>query len=490
VLAAALVLGVPLMATGATAAPMSPTARDVAGHPASHAAARAALDKVVAAFSTKRRASSAPRTTPLPRTDVTLLLRDLRESLPSLTPAERTVAQSYIAPPGANAVASCTGTAAKPVIETQHICLHYTAARFLAGPDVATPQQAQLTADTFEYVYGREVTQLHYRSPLDDGDGHLDVYLQQLGDQGIYGYCNVSGRSPDGGYTSPAACAVDNDFSQAEFGAAPLSSLRVTAAHEFFHAVQFAYNATQDSWFMEGTAVWMEDIVYPTINDYVQYLPLSQVVRPRQSTDYAGTLERYGAVTFWKFLSERFRDNTIIRQVWNAAVPATQRNGLGAVALVLGTRHTTLAGEFARYGVWNTLPPGTYGDRALWPSPGAWATTSMSRGSHDTGVRSVSINHLASAPLVVRTGSGLPARTRLRVSVDAPNVSHGSRVSVEIRFRNGKVTTYSLPLSSVGNGSALYRYNPRYVKSAIVVLSNGSGGFDSEPFKVRVRTVA
>ena len=34
----------------------------------------------------------------------------------------------------------------------------------------------------------------------------------------------------------------------------PLENLQVTAAHEFFHAVQFAYDAYEDGWFIEGTA--------------------------------------------------------------------------------------------------------------------------------------------------------------------------------------------------------------------------------------------
>jgi hypothetical protein len=37
--------------------------------------------------------------------------------------------------------------------------------------------------------------------------------------------------------------------------------LKVTAAHEFFHAVQFAYDIGEDGWLMESTATWMEEHV-------------------------------------------------------------------------------------------------------------------------------------------------------------------------------------------------------------------------------------
>ena len=46
----------------------------------------------------------------------------------------------------------------------------------------------------------------------------------------------------------------------------------MTAAHEFFHAVQFAYDAADDQWFMESTATWMEDEIYDDVNDNLQYL--------------------------------------------------------------------------------------------------------------------------------------------------------------------------------------------------------------------------
>ena len=45
-----------------------------------------------------------------------------------------------------------------------------------------------------------------------------------------------------------AYCVLDNDFSAAEFGYPdPTLPLRVTAAHEFFHAIQFAYDLYEDA---------------------------------------------------------------------------------------------------------------------------------------------------------------------------------------------------------------------------------------------------
>jgi hypothetical protein len=49
---------------------------------------------------------------------------------------------------------------------------------------------------------------------------------------------------------------MDNDFSQAEFGYAdPSYPLSVTAAHEYNHVLQNAYDYLEDPWMFEATAV-------------------------------------------------------------------------------------------------------------------------------------------------------------------------------------------------------------------------------------------
>ena len=49
-------------------------------------------------------------------------------------------------------------------------------------------------------------------------------------------------------------------------------AIRVTVAHEFFHAIQYGYTNWDDQWWEENTAVWMEDEVFDQINDYLHYL--------------------------------------------------------------------------------------------------------------------------------------------------------------------------------------------------------------------------
>ncbi|MFL6155479.1 MAG: MXAN_6640 family putative metalloprotease [Marmoricola sp.] len=487
VLATLSVLALPLVST-ASAAP--PVARDTAAAPTHHgytrAQAAAILKKVEAALTPRH---TAPRKLgdPLPRQDLTLLLRQAQQARSKMSARGQSIIDNTSSRPVPDGVGCADYTpflqAAWKAAASAHFCVHYRAGANPAAGD-ASATQAQTTLNTMEYVYSREVAGMGYRAPLLDSDGKYDVFLDQLGDQGYYGFCTTDGTAA----TGTAWCGLDNDFAVGEFGAPPLNSLRVTAAHEFFHAVQFAYDANDSTWFLEGTAVWMEDQVYPTINDYLQYLPVSQIVRPRQSSDSETGLEVYGTVTFWKFLSEHFKDVSIIRRVWeSAAASAGYRNGIQAVAAVLAARHTSLAAEFARYAVWNLLPPGTYADRALFPAPGYWASATLTRGARDTGNASVRVNHLSSAPLLLRPGARLPLRTKLRVSVDGPNRGNGTQARLLVRLRSGRAVTYVITLNAAGNGTKVVGFNPRLVRSAVVSMADGSSVTDNLLFTVRAR---
>lgn len=426
---------------------------------------------------------------PVVRRDLTLLLRETRAARSAMTTTQRAAADELLGRVSAQKpTASCVPGSYKVVV-SEHFCVRYTGQGLIPGlnPNAATDAWAQKTSQVLEEVYAKEITAMGYRAPRNDGDGRLDVTLENLGGKGYYGYCDAGTGS-----TPLAYCALDNNFSKKEYGGAePIDSLRVTAAHEFFHAVQFAYDANDSIWFLEGTATWMEDQVYPEINDYLQYLRKdSQIVRPMVPLDFPGDLERYGSVIFWKYLSERFKDVTIIRKIWeSAAASAGKRNGIQAVAAVLRARKTTLAGEFARYGVWNTLPPGTYADRKYFPAPGAWGYATLKKGARDTGPLTKKLDHLTVAPLVLRADASLPTRSKLRVTVDGPKTVRGTAARVQVRYKSGKVLTYAVPLNAAGNGSKAVAFNPRYVKSAIVTLSNGSPSWNAQVFKVRALAV-
>ena len=165
-----------------------------------------------------------------------------------------------------------------------------------------------------------------------------------------------------------AYCVLDDDYYISQFRVSgPMDPLKVTAAHEFFHAVQFAYDIGEDGWFMESTATWMEEHVYDQINDNRQYLTTSPLAQPMIPLDQTSGFRVYGAWIFWQFLTEYFGsaapDPNIVRAVWRKAdgsptgqtcidAGARIRSGLGPstgrAGVSDGPSRTSVSGTLAR----------------------------------------------------------------------------------------------------------------------------------------------
>lgn len=511
-LSATLLLTLPALST---ASPVVPPTVPPTAAPGDGAAdrAREALADVVAAFSSDPAArSSRPsesRTDEHGR-DVTLLLRDLGFALPHLSGEDRRTAAKYLARPTDSGGDGSICTGCQPVVlngnvetsATQHFLVHYqTAPPLLGRNQVTTPEQLATTKAVLEEVWDKEIGTLGFRKPLSDAatspsasnpDAKIDVYLVDIGDDGLYGY--VSSDDFSNRQVAPYI-VLDNDYQEFQLG--PVKSLKVTVAHEFFHAIQFAYDAGETAWFTEGTAVWVEDIVYPTINDYFQYLRVSQFARPLQPVNTTGGLERYGAVTFWKYLTEGYYSNSLIRSIWAAADFPRGKNGLTATKDVLKARGYPWVSAFARSAVWATLPPGTYGDRngmvqALKNdglAPGYWAKVTLGTTSGDSGTAKVSVDHLSSAPLLVYPGSSLPTQAKLQIIVNAPDTALGTAARVQLRLKSGTVKHFTVPLSKTGYGTKTIGFNRTQVGWAVVTLTNASLSIDNQPFTVRARIV-
>jgi hypothetical protein len=103
-----------------------------------------------------------------------------------------------------------------------------------------------------------------------------------------------------------ASCMVLNrDFST--LVSVPLDGLKVTAAHEFFHAITNGLGVRNDldRNYREGGASWMEDEVYDSINDNYQYL---YPVWGQSMGAYPDTpsLAAYGYWLVWRGLTEQY----------------------------------------------------------------------------------------------------------------------------------------------------------------------------------------
>ena len=422
-------------------------------------------------------------------TDLTLTLRDLHYARPSLTGPDRGSADTILARPSdrrnnvydpvkwtaptAYRHNDCQGSSAALAL---HVCVHYVSRG--GDKDNATTSFVQQVSQTMEHVWNYETRTMGYKKPLNDvadgtidnPDGRLDVYLADLHPAGVYGYCVADGSSI--ARHLPAYCVLDNNF--LNYGISPINALRVTAAHEFFHAVQYAYDADEDPWFMEGTASWMEDEVYDSINNNIPFLAYSPIVYPWVPADLTGGFHRYGSWIFFKFASEYLRDRGIVRRFWQLADAGTSsRYSLQAIRTAVSAR-TSWSSFFASFAAWNTRQPHGYSEARRYPAPSWVRIATLGRRRATTRWVSTYLPHLSSAPVEVVPSARLSPRRRLQIQAYLPPTARGSALLVQRRYRNGAVRNSLMRLNAQGDGRVRIGFNRKYLAYVALIPVNTS----------------
>ncbi|HQR26304.1 MAG TPA: DUF6055 domain-containing protein [Nocardioides sp.] len=412
----------------------------------------------------------------------TLALRDLRQALPALGPAERRSARALLARPTDGPRDDFGDGYTVPSVKrcSAHVCVHWVR----STPDApATPAWVDTTLTQLNRVWRLEVGRMGFRAPLPDGtrggNAKLDVYLKDVGAKGYYGYCASERRAK--GYTFSGYCVLDNDYDPVQFGGAPLDSLRVTAAHEFFHAVQYAYDAAEDPWFMESTATWMEERFADGVNDNRQYLPYGQLGQPQSALDSfaSGGFQQYGNWIWWEFLSDRF-GNDVVRTVWRRAASypgAPDDYSTQALVRVLRTKGG-FTRNFGVYAASNTAPAAWYPEGADWTGAPMAASYTLQTGTPGTGSQSVTANHMASRSVRIVPGSTLSAPGwTLRLSVDGPASQASPAVVVVVAGKDGTQTRTRVTLDAGGRGTGQFAFGYTDVASVTVTMANASTRF-------------
>jgi hypothetical protein len=412
--------------------------------------------------------------------DATLALRDLVRVRGQLRGTAARQADRLLARPAASR-RSCT----------DRICVHWRDANVRQGDDDDNdiPDYIDLVRTTVDEVHGAYVD-AGYRAPRRDGtrggNSKTDVYIRDVGAQGLYGFCTTEKRfRPDGPFDSWAYCVLDNDYRRGQFPAqTPEENLQVTAAHEYFHAVQFAYDAFEDSWFMEATATWAEDEIYDEVDDNLQYLRRGPLRRPRVPLDKfeAGGTHQYGVWIFFRYLTERFPNGvgmpSLIRQMWQRAdgsAGGRDMYSLQAVRATLAARGESFARQFARFAVANRSPATAYEEGADNSYPAAPLTASriLARGQA-SGWISRELDHLSSATLRFTPTGLLSLTSRLRIKLDMANRQRGS-LAVVTSYPIGDLPVVDLVgLNRLGVGSLTVPFVDGLVSRVEVTLVNAS----------------
>jgi len=245
---------------------------------------------------------------------------------------------------------------------TAHFCVHWVA----RGSDAPNPSDndengipdfVDRVEAVAEHVYAVENGLMGWRKPkCDRAKGgswcRTDVYLKDV-HGALFGY-----EAPDPNQARPGRrfprrlygyLVLDNDYSRREFrGTSQQRALEVTFAHEYCHILQLGYDAYQDDWFAESSAVWMEDQVYGGVNDYLRYV--RRWVRPTGVPITSRSIKEYGSAVWNKWLAARY-GTSIVRSAWARAVH-TRPGGFAVAAYdsaIRGAGSSDFARDFARF---------------------------------------------------------------------------------------------------------------------------------------------
>jgi hypothetical protein len=384
-------------------------------------------------------------------------MRDLALALPALDGAAERRARRVLARPDDKGDDEYFGkeAAGSPICNAQ-FCVHFS-----EDPKSA-PESDEFLAEVvaaLDASFAVENTQLGWRAPKGDGDrgarngvggeGQVDVYIDKLG-RGLYGYA-----APDPGQGRAARrhayLVLDNNYFG--FPTAPLDSMRVTVAHEYNHILQFGYDTLGDLWFLEATATWMEEQVYPDIDDYLNFVP-SFASAPE--APLTGRKKIYGGSVFDHWLDSRYGPD-VIREAWERSTSVEPKHDAVAAieAAIEVNGGKSFSRDFAAFAV----------ETAEWNSsddfPDA-ARYQQVRRSGKLGRKPTEIELDSTAYRLVDVRGG---GSSVKLRVDAPR---GVRSAIALigregPTRSGRVTVRSRYLAKGGTAT---------------VTLQGAGGFD------------
>ena len=182
----------------------------------------------------------------------------------------------------------------------------------IIGSDSEYINQVAIAA---EYARSILIDTLEYHSEIPDNDGVYDIYVTSLSD----GYYGVNVHEGNG----TSYIKIDNDYIGG-FYTEGLIVMKLTVAHEYFHAIQRWYKESSgtDSYFFELTSTWIEDVIVPDGNDYLYWVD-DLFNYPEKDFDSFTSITGYALALYGHYLSTQVQgidnefDNTIMRDIWD-----------------------------------------------------------------------------------------------------------------------------------------------------------------------------
>lgn len=362
----------------------------------------------------------------------------------ALLPQTRATIDALLTPHATN---TCiTENLLEATFDTDHFRLTY----FDSGVDMVpmtdsdgtgVPDFIEKAAQYLEYSWRYEVDELGFQAPLLPPDtGRMKVTFQDLG---VYGYANC----PSG----LCELVIENDFDGFPENDDPeglvAGASKVTIAHEFKHTLQYEVSQWSEYDWIELDATWMEDIVFPQVNDYVGYVNQghSQVVSPDETLTKGGS-GTYDDAIWQHSMSERFGTQILV-ELWDRRMDSPEERMLTSYDETLKAYGSNLSEHFTQdymlrnyftgdRAVVTSVPK--YTDAALFTTAPAPALT---RGSEEI----LHLQRLSGEFLSVTD----TANSRPTIAVNA-TVRTGLGVHVVSWLKSGSVVVQAIPWAESG----------------------------------------
>jgi hypothetical protein len=385
--------------------------------------------------------------------------------------------------------------------ETAHFILHYTyvsdmAARTDRHYDSAKPLSARHGVSSFAYIENYAMYfeagwrhyftgSVRYRVPPGiRGNQKYRVHVCDIGQ--VYGVTYPDRLLADGRSTS--FIAVRNNYRgfQGNDDAHPeQGSMKVTAAHEFYHAVQFGYPLPDGSgwdWWMEASATFIEDDVFDAVNDYQHYLP-NWFGRPELPLDHVDGSHEYGSVIFCKYLAEKVNGAAIFEAVLRRA---RQRSALQAIdgvlkehrrGLAAGKRPDVFSTGFLVSNLFKDHPDLGYEEGRRYPA----VRVDDAGSSYPVSTRTVALDHLSAAYVRFRPPTQ-PRTLHLAFGIEGVRrVDPPARIAVVVQAPAATVTRHEVALRRERGGLFGGVEVPGFgrtaqVREAVAVIANTTWG--------------
>jgi len=413
----------------------------------------------------------------------TALLAELQRNRAQLDPDTRQLLDATLARAEAPGTSSYT---------TAHFRIEYAT----SGPDApiaadvapanGVPDFVEQTGIACEQAWATEVATLGYTAPA-IANGQSARYPVTYQAQDAYGYTFViSGQQTEMVLHPSYAGFPFNDDPEGDV----IGALRVTVAHELKHAIQRMYTPWTEGFWLELDAVWIEDVVFDQVNDYVNFIrgPESPFTAPQTSL-IAGGSGSYEDCN-WEFYLTETLGYGFMHAFWERRRAISPEPPLSTYQQVLGQLGPGFDAAFGEYEAWNfasgerATPGFGYEEAASYPTtPAVFVHDSL-----PVPPTPFAVNGLAeSAHLIPNpdaTLSGTPEFTF------AGGAGIAWQISILIRTRAGILTRL---LVTVSNGAATVQatgFDWADIAWAAVVIANPTPVNPAPTYTLSARAVA